>query len=87
MVAGADRTCPAWGPLADGELAHPSCPVMVTSAAQVSAVVRIDSYPFVCPCDCRVCKRAWWARGRPRVRGKDIDYGAPYPPPPRRRRS
>jgi hypothetical protein len=72
--------------LADGELAHPSCPVLVDSPADVSAVVAIASFPCVCPCECRVCRAAWWARGRPRVQGKNIDFGTPFPPPRRRGR-
>lgn len=44
--------CIDHGAMKKGELVHQSC-----------SVKRDDQ---VCPCDCQMCKRAWWAMGRPR---------------------
>lgn len=65
-------TCACWGPLSSGEHQHMNCDVIVTAdhpgAASNSAPGRKGPWPVVCGCECGVCKRAWWAKGRPIVR-------------------
>jgi len=56
------RTCITHGPIQAGELVHSSCNVVVS---------RRDG-PKVCTCECRACKRAWWAQGRPILRDGKI---------------
>ena len=43
--------CIEYGRLAPGEYVHNGCPVTIDGK--------------VCPCECKACKRAWWAAGRP----------------------
>jgi len=64
--------CIAWG-----ELPHPDCPVIVRSVDQVAPHVleQLGELPAVCPCECKTCKRAWWADGRPRIVGGRVERG------------
>jgi hypothetical protein len=76
---GDDRFCIGWGRLIvrDGG-SHSDCPVVLTKdmvyesaiAAELLASGRV--FPMVCPCDCKTCKRAWWAKGRPIIRDGKI---------------
>jgi hypothetical protein len=68
-----DLFCIGWGKLRlkdDGT--HKSCPVVfLTSESTWESAIKGDllasgrSFPMVCPCDCKTCKRAWWEAGRP----------------------
>lgn len=59
--------CIAWGPLEPGLSVHPDCPVVLHSPAgsAISSALQGSPFPRVCPCECQICKRAWWAAGRP----------------------
>jgi hypothetical protein len=72
--------CIGWGNLrpSDGH-AHMDCPVVILtkddaweSAIAVELLASGRTFPMVCPCDCRVCKEAWWKAGRPIVRDGSI---------------
>jgi hypothetical protein len=63
--------CIAWGALWVHELEHVDCPVILENAAESAVAVKVD-LPALCPCECRTCKRAWWAKGRPLVRDGKI---------------
>lgn len=58
-----DDYCPFWGPL-DGFLYHPDCDVFLRNAHE-AAHPPTEPLPIKCKCECRTCKRAWWAAGRP----------------------
>lgn len=66
----ADLKCISWGDLEKWQYVHMDCAVIVESAEDAAnQAVRVKPpYPKVCPCDCKNCKRAWWAMGRPVVR-------------------
>jgi hypothetical protein len=75
-VPSTELVCIAWGSLAFAG-SHEGCPVLFESAADKTRYPAQDapdppSYPAVCPCDCADCNRAWWADGRPIVRGGKI---------------
>ncbi len=65
--------CIAWGPPKDGS-DHMDCPVIVTTASQVTSARRasLGKLPALCECDCLTCKRAWWDMGRPTRSGDKI---------------
>ena len=67
----AERTawCPSWGVLLPSERKHRDCPVIVAAVPLL-----------VCPCECKACRRAWWAAGRPIVRDGAVVYGTAFPP-------
>ena len=63
--------CVTWG---TGH--HPDCDVVVTSNTASSqrsgSPGQIGPWPAICTCDCHVCKRAWWDKGRPILRNNVI---------------
>jgi len=63
--------CIAWGPIRPERHIHLDCPVVLHSA-ESSAIALEGPFPRICPCDCRTCKRAWWAQGRPILRNGKI---------------
>jgi len=76
-----EDTCIAWGT----EHPHPDCPVVLHDVAEsAGGVLHIPGpLPRVCPCECRTCRRAWWAQGRPRVMPDgSIKRFTPTTPPP-----
>ena len=64
-----DLFCIGWGSLA-GET-HTDCPVILTKDSVYESAIASEllasgrDFPMVCPCECKTCKRAWWAAGRP----------------------
>jgi len=78
----ADLTCATWGDLDEGRHAHTDCVVVVTRETLPNVTpeqarrLAAGPLPVVCPCECLVCKRAWWSAGRPIVRdGKVVTRG------------
>lgn len=71
--AAARLECAVWGPLRD-RLAHMDCPGVVHFAYEgtVGSLARSAPLPLVCECECRTCKRSWWAQGRPVIRAGEI---------------
>lgn len=68
--------CAAWGPLAPGRFVHMDCPVVIREAHEAckGAPACTARLPMVCECECQTCKRAWWAEGRPVLRGDTIVF-------------
>lgn len=63
-------TCIAWGSIEESGH-HEGCPVVFASEddrRQFPTSPAPGTYPVVCPCECRDCRRAWWGEGRPIVR-------------------
>lgn len=61
--------CIAWGTLEEAGH-HEGCPAVFESEsdrARFPGGPDPASYPVACPCECRDCRRAWWAAGRPVV--------------------
>jgi len=67
----AELVCIAWGALQGYEREHFDCPVILESAVSAAVPVTVE-LPALCPCECRTCKRSWWAMGRPLVRDGKI---------------
>jgi hypothetical protein len=73
-----DLFCIGWGNLRHEECEHKDCPVVLTketvneSAIAPSILALGRRFPLVCPCECRVCRRAWWAAGRPILKNGKI---------------
>jgi len=66
-----DNKCAVWGSLDEWERDHMDCPVVVTTLDDLvlgSDADRNITLPHVCKCECRTCKRAWEAQGRPSVK-------------------
>lgn len=63
--------CAVWGPLHVDRNVHMDCPVVVHAAHEgcIGSPARTEPLPMVCACECATCKRAWWAQGRPVIRG------------------
>lgn len=62
--------CHCWGNLAEVG-SHSGCEPLLMSpweADRYPSGQRPESFPHVCPCDCRECRRAWWIVGRPIIR-------------------
>lgn len=70
-----DLYCIGWGNLLpeDGGT-HMNCPVVLTKDSVHESAIASEllssgqSFPMVCSCDCKICKRAWWEEGRPIIR-------------------
>lgn len=60
-------SCAFWGELADWQDKHLDCGVIVDKKNIGSTVIKMQNQkiPTVCMCECRTCKRAWEAAGRP----------------------
>lgn len=57
--------CPFWGSVGLS-LEHMNCDVVLRKASSSALPAgKLPELPCVCGCDCRTCKRAWWAAGRP----------------------
>ena len=71
--------CIGWGNLLlrDGST-HTDCPVVLTRETVFESAIAAEllasgrEFPMVCPCECKVCKRAWWDARRPIVRDGKI---------------
>ena len=63
-----DLNCVTWGELDTGRHAHMDCVVVVTREKLPSVTpeqarrLAAGPLPIVCPCECHVCKRAWWEK-------------------------
>lgn len=64
-----DTWCPFWGDITPGAYVHMDCGVVLEhrdSSAVGPALANMNAkLPLVCLCDCRTCKRAWFADGQP----------------------
>ena len=71
--------CVGWGLPRKGEgSTHLDCPVVLTAEKVRESAIADEllaggkSFPMVCPCECKTCKRAWWDKGRPIVKDGKI---------------
>lgn len=65
--------CIGWGRLFGSVQTHPDCPVVLLDNSESAVSLDGFAFPVVCPCECRVCKRAWWASDRPRISNGQIE--------------
>jgi hypothetical protein len=67
----AHLTCLFWGRLEHGQYNHPDCGVVMMNAGEARVPVTVP-LPAICPCECSVCKRAWWKAHRPRIEDGNV---------------